>query len=257
MTDTNGRNLVALTDADLDQPIYRIYDLNRFEALLASCQDALVNPAKWEDPFENFFLERTQVLDTVSGTCIPLNSLAKDWYGQCWSFHEETDAMWRIYSPNPKSQIGVKVSTTCRRLFENLKRAGSTTPYLQFFVGRVTYKSQAEIESAMRHLTFTDIAIGGQGEKFASLLCFKRDSFQHEKELRLLYQDMPSPSQRGSNGIFKISLDPNSLFDEVVLDPRQPDPDAATLATRLRAAGCHLPIRKSNLYETPKFIIGA
>lgn len=257
MTDINDRNVIGLTESDLDLPIYRIYALDRFEPLLASGQDALVNPIKWEDPFENFFLERTEVRDDVSGTCISLKNLAEDWYGQCWSLHKETDAMWRIYSPDPKQGGGVKVRTTCRRLFENLKRAGSTAPYLQFFIGRVTYMSQANIENLMRGLTFSDVAIGGQGDGFAKLLCIKRDTFQHENEIRLLFQDIDLPVKRGTKPVFKYSLDPNSLFDELVLDPRLEESDALALKARLHAAGCRLPIEQSSLYHVPRFIIGA
>lgn len=87
-----------LDDADLDRRIYRIYALDRFKALLAAKVDALVNPTKWQDPFENFFLERTEVMDDVTSSTIPLKNLAVDWYGQCWSMNKDTDAMWRIYS---------------------------------------------------------------------------------------------------------------------------------------------------------------
>jgi hypothetical protein len=47
VADTNKQNLVRLDDVDLDRPIYRIYDLDRFKALLASKVDALVNPTEW------------------------------------------------------------------------------------------------------------------------------------------------------------------------------------------------------------------
>jgi hypothetical protein len=81
MADTNEKNLVGLSESDLNLSIYRIYPLKRFEAMLVSKQDALVNPIKWEDPFENFLLERTEVLDSVSRTPVTLKNLAQDWCG--------------------------------------------------------------------------------------------------------------------------------------------------------------------------------
>jgi hypothetical protein len=108
MADTNKRNLIRLDDSGLGRPIYRIYALDRFRALLASKQDVVVNPTKWDDPFEDFFLERTEVADHASGGTIPLRNLAGDWYGQCWSLNKDTDAMWRIYSPEPLKQVGVR-----------------------------------------------------------------------------------------------------------------------------------------------------
>lgn len=257
METTNERNLIRLAEAELDQRVYRIYALDRFEAILASSQDALVTPAKWEDPFENFFLERTEVIDDVSGRTIPLKNLAREWYGQCWSLNKETDAMWRIYSPNPLDKLGVKVSTTIRKIFENLTRAGSSAPYLQFFVGRVAYVSQRTITRMMQYLTFSDVAIGGQGDKFADLLCIKREAFKHEKEVRLLFQDVEVPGpKRGAGGVFQYALDPHAIFDEVVLDPRLMEPAALALKQKLQTAGCRLRIEHSTLYQTPRFVIG-
>jgi len=80
---TNEQNLIGLSEDDLNTKIYRIYALNRFEKTVVSKEDALVNPNKWEDPFENFFLEHTEIEDSASGTTISLKNQAKDWYGQC------------------------------------------------------------------------------------------------------------------------------------------------------------------------------
>ena len=110
MNSIDGRNRIRLDENDLDSDVYRIYSLRRLELLFFSQTDALVSPEKWDDPFENFFLQRTEVHDAESGTNIPLNNLAKDWYGQCWSLNPETDAMWRIYSPDPVKCPGCKSS---------------------------------------------------------------------------------------------------------------------------------------------------
>ncbi|MBT0669173.1 DUF2971 domain-containing protein [Novosphingobium profundi] len=253
MADTNERNLIRLEDGDLDQPVYRIYAIDRFIALLASKNDAVVNPTKWDDPFEDFFLDRTEVMDGVSGSTIPLSNLAGDWHGQCWSLHEDTDAMWRIYSPNPKASVGVKVRTTIRKLFTNLKAVGSSAPYLQFFVGKVDYLAEADIRRLMSRLTFADVAIGGQGDRFADLLCIKRTAFKHEAEVRLLFQDIEI--KRSSGGVFRYPLDANLVFEEAVLDPRLDDVDLAALKAKLQDSGCTLPIYRSPLYESPRFVI--
>lgn len=253
MANTNVRNLIRLEQGDLDLPVYRIYALDRFEALLANKHDAMVNPTKWDDPFEDFFLERTEVIDTIGGTPIPLRNLAGDWHGQCWSLHEETDAMWRIYSPDPKKKVGVKVRTTIRKLFDNLKASGSSAPNLQFFVGRVDYMNETDIRKLMSTLTFTDVAMGGQGIHFADLLCCKRTAFEHEAEVRLIFQDISPKRSRG--GVFQYSLDANQVFEDVVLDPRLDDITATALKTKLENAGCTLHINRSTPYESPRFVI--
>lgn len=252
------KGVINLEEAELDQPVYRIYAVDRFKALVASGRDALVHPTKWDDPFENFMLARTEVDDPASGSRIPLQNLADDWHGQCWSLTSESDAMWRIYSPSGASR-GVKVKTTIRRLFDNLRAVGPSEWPQQFFVGRIRYVGQGELDRLMARLTFADVAAGGQGTGFAELLCLKRDTFRHENEVRLIFQDMAIPDpprgRLGSGGVFPYPLDPHALFDEVVLDPRLDEAGFLALAGELRAAGCRLPLSKSSLYEVPRYVI--
>jgi hypothetical protein len=101
--------------ADLDQKIYRIFSISRFKELITTNELVLVNPYKWDDPFENFFLKANAVDE--NGALVSLGDIARKWYGQCWTFNPESDAMWRIYSCQ---KDGVRVSTTVRRLFSVL-----------------------------------------------------------------------------------------------------------------------------------------
>lgn len=63
-----------------------------------------------------------RAVDPVSGAPVSFSGLADDWYGQCWSLLEESDAMWRIYSPKASDEA-IKVKTTIRKLFANLTAA--------------------------------------------------------------------------------------------------------------------------------------
>lgn len=107
----------------------------------------------------------------------------------------------------------------------------------------------------MSGITFSDIAMGGQPAKFASLLCVKREAFKHEAEVRLLFQDI-EPT-RGMNGAFVFPLDANAVFDEVILDPRLDSTAFATLQGKLNTAGLRVPVRQSDLYQAPFFHIRA
>lgn len=255
-----GKGLVGLTEADLDTPIYRIFPLDRFLQTLRRRENVLVRPTKWEDPFEDVLMARTTVQDP-SGGLIPLRNLSDDWYGQCWSLNEETDAMWRIYSSDPNSKrdkyrrrAGVKVRTTIRKLFDSLRAHPCPMPSIQFFVGKVEYRSEAKIRAMMGGLTFADVAMGGQGDGFASLLCVKREAFEHEAEIRLLFQDAPTPKQ-GAGGLFRHAVDPAAVFEEVVLDPRLTDANAAVVEGRLAKARCAIPVLRSDMYRAPSFVI--
>jgi hypothetical protein len=108
----NAKNVLHIND--IDAPIYRIFSKLRFLALARTSQNGLVNPSKWDDPFENFFL-RSEI-SGARGERISMNSLERDWYGQCWTYNNDTDAMWRIYSSR---KDGIKIKTTVRKIFES------------------------------------------------------------------------------------------------------------------------------------------
>jgi hypothetical protein len=242
----DAKNLIDI--ADQDAPIYRIFSKCRFLDLIASGRNGLVNPCKWEDPFENFFLRAS--VTGPRGEIISMNNIATDWYGQCWTYNVDTDAMWRIYS---YAKDGIKIKTTVRKLFESFYDDGDRCATLKFFCGQVSYLTEANIATLMSNVTFQDIAFGGQANKFAELLCMKREAFEHEKEVRLLFQDMDP--KRGAAGVAMFDLDINRVCDEVVLDPRLSNCEAAVIEKDIKAAGCILPISRSGLYRVPVFQI--
>lgn len=250
MADVSANNLIGI---DRDRPIYRTYSRKRFVDLLRSGEDGLRNPSTWEDPFENFLMERTLVSTDKPGEFGNLKTLAAAWYGQCWTTNEDTDAMWRIYSPD---KGGVKACTTVGKLFDNLCSMPAFSPRLQFFVGRVSYLRRADIEAAIGSMTFTGLVTGRQGDGFAELLCVKRDAFEHEREVRILYQHVHGEAGlRYAGGTATYSLDANVVFNGVVLDPRLMDDEAETARAELSAAGWKGRMPRSELYDVPEFVI--
>lgn len=98
--------------------------------ILTTKKITLVKPHKWDDPFENALLKSEFQIGDEFGDFAAKDSI----YGQCWTQHRETDAMWRIYSQN---KDGVRLSTTPRKLLEALKKGCSRVPGLSCFVGKV------------------------------------------------------------------------------------------------------------------------
>lgn len=88
----------------------------------------------WDDPFENFILQgrgRTSNGRTVSF------GMRESLFGQCWTLNWESDAMWRIYSPDKN---GVKIRTTIKKLFESIYNAIPTGKRnVSCFIGKVEY----------------------------------------------------------------------------------------------------------------------
>ncbi len=227
---------------DLDQKIYRIFSYQRFKELVTKNELVLVNPSKWDDPFENFFLN-TEV-DCGNNEIATLDSIANSWYGQCWTTNSDTDAMWRIYSSD---KDGIRVSTTVRKLFSSIFNSSDPKAWLKYFIGLVEYKKQQEIISFLNNTTFMDISIGGQNDNFAKLLCIKRTEFSHESEVRLLINDVEN--NIGVNGCYKIPFSVNKVLDTVCIDPRATLAEFNTIKTEVIGLNVTLPIVQSNLYK--------
>jgi hypothetical protein len=87
---------------------------------------------------------------------------------------------------------------------------------------------------------------GGLGH--ARALLIKREPFQHEREVRLIYVE--HREGYGNGRLFSIPTDPNLLFEEVVLDPRLQAEDVREREAELRSLGFNGPVTKSDLYQS-------
>jgi len=224
--------------------IYRVMSYERFLQMLAERKNALVLPAKWDDPFENFILNGTiRTGDGKVGSIGFRDSL----YGQCWSLHVETDAMWRMYSPFVDKR-GVKLKTTIPTLFNSLYAHAGEFRDVSCFIGKVQYLTKAKIKDALEKVNILD----STGIGIAQTLLIKRYAFRPEREVRLIYFNQ---NANAPNGVFSYPIDPNALIREVVLDPRLLREDAETLKAEIKVAGFRNRVIQSGLYRPPENII--
>ncbi len=234
------RNFINIEQSVLDKPIYRIMPIHRLLEALQKKQLVLVTPKKWDDPFENALLSAPVKL---VGTGEVGAFSAKDAvYGQCWTLHRETDAMWRIYSPDKN---GAKVKTTPRKLLEALKADNPDFWELRCFVGQVTYLTQAKLLSKLLDINWRDT----NGSGIAESLLYKRREFSHEKEVRVIYSGADNST---SSEIHPFKILPNDLFEEVIFDPRMDKELATAYKLAIRAKGFTNRIDRSSLYQRPK-----
>ena len=236
------RNFINLTEAQLDKPVYRIISMDRMTQVLRDKQLGLVKPKLWDDPFENALL--ASAFKAPDGKHVTFS--AKDAvYGQCWTLHRETDAMWRIYSSN---KDGVRVTSTPRKLHQAL--ADSDSPYwkVRAFIGKVSYKKKSDLLAALQgiHLTNTN------GSGVAESLLYKRNEFRHEAEVRLIYS---GPDGDCPNDVYQVSIEPNTLFDKMVFDPRMELAEVKKNAETLKLLGFVGRITRSSLYDAPKGLV--
>src|SRR5260221_471422 len=139
-----------LSARDLSQRIYRIIPVERLNQFFETGQNVLVSPKKWDDPFENVVLR----------SVFPRLGL----YGQCWTRHTASDAMWRIYSPKVG---GIRICSTFQRLLDSLLKATTRTGSLPF-VGSVKSRADQPLIRFVRNRTTKGMIIrlpGGNQEK--------------------------------------------------------------------------------------------
>lgn len=246
-------NLIFLSENDLDKNVYRIFSFERLEEIFRERKLTLVKPKLWDDPFENFILNSTGILPDGREFHIGFRD---HFYGQCWSFTKESDAMWRIYSPEKR---GVKVKTTIRKLFTPLFRAGGehikmdgTIYNLSSFVGKVKYSGTKTLEDMLKDEERMSGKIFDQsGWGQASSFFFKRIAFRHEREVRLIYNS----HNNSESNVFKFDIDPVELFDEIVFDPRMSEELYSQQKRQVIDWGYNKRIIQSGLYKIKSFTV--
>ncbi|MGO9533902.1 MAG: DUF2971 domain-containing protein [Syntrophobacteraceae bacterium] len=239
------RNLKGIIESDLDTQVYRIYSINRLVELLQNSSLTLVRPRMWDDPFENFIL-RCTVIDEADGKHLHLDPIANKWYGLCWTYNQETDAMWRIYG---KDGNGVRIRTTIKKIADQIWDSERDDSRLRYFIGKVEYRKREVLENFMKETTLVALSSGGQSDKFAETLLMKRTAFRHEEELRVLAHDINGDDPRAKGDIYSVDVDPNDFIEEVCLDPRLSSEQAKKMENEIRKAGYKGTIIQSELYR--------
>ncbi|MBS1611414.1 MAG: DUF2971 domain-containing protein [Bacteroidetes bacterium] len=231
-----SRNLIHLSIEDLDLPIYRIFTFERLKQIFSSNALCLVRPSMWDDPFENWLLRSKFILDDNSEAYFLSND---SFVGQCWSLLEESDAMWRIYSP---CKGGIKVKTTIRKLLLSLINNGIEDRENEYskFIAKVKYLNVDAIKQEFQYNADEYIRTNiGQAKTHS----FKRSEFAHENEVRLLFK-----KENGvANGLYNLSISPNELFDEIVIDPRCKE--IIEVEKQILELGYEGPVTQSSLYK--------
>jgi len=144
-------------------------------------------------------------------------TLHRSWFGQCWTRHAASDAMWRIYSPESD---GVRIRSTPQKLMESLDSAYGASPR---FIGRVQYMPTKRLTQFAKALSLKN-SVGA-----AQTLLVKRPAFRHEREVRLLVRRADEKSDR-----LRCPIDPHDLLDQIMVDPRLEATKARSLQEQIR-----------------------
>ena len=228
-------------------PIYQILPVKYLIKIFRNNTLRFNNIVKsWEDPYELFMLKHKITIEDC-----PLydtqSSLQKNYYGQCWSLNKDSDAMWRIYSPDKES---VRIKTSVIKMIEVLNQTRGMMWIAPIF-GKVKYLTQEKI---------TEWLLSTQTEEnpwifdcFSESLFIKRHEFEHENEIRFLIHNgnlgkSPKPSNVHDDYI-DMQVDPSNFIEEIALDPRLSDKDFEDRKILLSSITGSVPICKSDLYS--------
>ena len=185
-------------------------------------------PSSWDDPYERLVTySRTELV-----------------FAQCWSKHETSDALWRIYSSD---RMGLCVRTTRGRLDAALQEA-QTHVSLEYRIDDVDYLPDAEAVERASALVHDAEAAGNLAQGVLASLFIKRTAFAHESEVRAAVHLQEEPTSYSSQ-LF-LTVDPHALVDRIEFDPRA-DPAFARMCTHYLRTAAHFngDISKSNLYD--------
>lgn len=184
-----------------DQPLWRYSNMDKFVALLSTESIWLSRADQLSDPFEgslgqlNLTMRSEWYKDLSPQMLAQLpkmrQSNLKHTFVSCWhESSEESAAMWSLYAEH----AGIAVVTDYGRIRRAVGAVSEPqTSTKSIYVGRVQYADY-------------DRSVIPEGNVFDAFM-HKRQSFVHEREVRLILHDVPTRSDAQANA--KKVLDPS------------------------------------------------
>ena len=214
-------NLLNDLDKIKDEYIYRYIENDHLQNWYKKKDMYLSKPSQWDDPFENIILNsQIRFKDGKMKRPFERNFV----YGQCWTLQgRETDAFWRIYSPN-KNRI--RIRTTVKKLwimlyqnFDSIPKIKTSIPY-GLFMGKVEYLDKQKIIDIIKNTKIRQKYTSSVNKGIARSLLFKQIEFDHEKEVRIIVYDFHKQLAKDNTHFVVPNIDPSLLIDELLFDPR-------------------------------------
>lgn len=212
----------------LDTKLYRYMSVESFMSFVETGRISLANVNIWDDRWE-VILSKIPTLNDKGELDQPLYSFHERIYGQCWSLSQESDAMWRIYSP---SGTGIQLSTSAAKfqLINGVRKC---------CLGKVVY-----FESVADLLEKASVTKGPWADAL-----FKRAAFDHENEVRFLtHGDFLTEYEPHWTHV-SLPVDPTIFIETVTIDPRADDWYVNAITSYCRRIGLTVNPVRSTLYE--------
>ncbi len=204
--------------------LYRYLSLSQFMSFVESKKTYLTNINLWQDPWEAA-LHKLPTMRDDGSLEMPIHSSHENMYGQCWSLNADSDALWRIYSPNRE---GLMIKSTAKK-FLLIKEI------MHGLLGRVIYSN------------FDDSKDFPQGSLEMALV--KRKAFEHEIEVRLITVAEMVKGEWNGSPFISLDLNPMEFIEEIVIDPRAEEWFVTTVIDYCKRVGFKIIPFQSKLYS--------
>ena len=233
-----------LNSSTKEEYVYRILPLQYFLQMIKKRKLYFPKVNKWEDPYE-LFLFKQEYYD-ANGNKINVYSESNLIYGQCLSDKRDSDALWRIYSPD---KMSVRIKTT-KRLINQWRKENNGKNNVFIQTDLVNYQTQKDIDSYIKGLTTRDVF---NFQELVNSLFIKRTNFDHEKEFRIIVWKSDVSLENKCvlpEENIEIPFEPENFIQEVYLDPRLPKEEADMLKHALSLfLGNKCSVSQSPLYK--------
>lgn len=229
-----------------------IYKFIKLEHLLTWKKNGCIfldRVGSWEDPYENHLLKNQFYLK--NGFPFEMDNQITGIFGQCWSTIKESDALWRIYSPNKET---VRIKTTAQKLFDTIYIDNQCMAAT--WIGKVKYLKQKQIEKIDKNI-INEEGFGALTDIIAKSMFQKRKEFSHESELRIIHTlDSTQAKQFEKCKFLQFKIDIDDFIKEITIDPRCNQDEYNKIKATLISAGVwSTTINRSELYHyTPQDI---
>jgi len=224
----------------LKRDIFKFIDFKYLASIINDKKLAFLKINTWEDPYESFVFKSTFKIDGEiidSSILLPFVNYS---YGQSWTLLPESDALWRIYSPNLTS---VRIRTSAEKLYKIMLTESDDSLYC--LIGDVSYMSKNEFEQFAKTLKTDKDFMTDEFHKFSYFV--KRSEFEHEKEFRAIYIS-DYESKKKEKEILHFKINPNEWIKDIVLDPRLSDKEVDNMKKKISKLGYEGLVRRSEMY---------
>ncbi|WP_117161356.1 DUF2971 domain-containing protein [Paraliobacillus sp. X-1268] len=235
--------------------LWKFMNFSKFVSLLEKSSVYFSKPGSFNDPYEGSYSssdlfrilgegdyydeenDEYRIDEDKINDLYEKNQMELDYVGvSCWHLNnEESAAMWDLYC---SSGEGVAIRTTLKNIMYSVSSNKSVTHGLGIKYGLVNY------------IDYTDDMAGVNTYE---TLFYKRKSFSHEQEFRMLIFENPEDHFFGENGV-NIPFDLNILIDEIYVSPTSPVWFKDLIESIVNRYNLNKEVIQSDLYSGPRII---